>query len=237
MDSKTNKLQIPNNQWWDSSQQSSPISTHPNRNQVPDPSIKEALKNGPEPPEALPKHATEMSIHFTLPIPKEDRIRVFVNGPTDCFTVNEILEFESKDASEFRTFVNAQFPSMRKIRVNFFVMKNADSEDVTNDVLDVLFQLVPLSAECVFAIRAEFAEGHNGPAAKPVMCVLSDQAALIEGQTDVPSKDKSFWKDEWEWTRIIMDGIELLAEMEQRSIVVEDGYRCRSELVAVAYEV
>jgi hypothetical protein len=82
------------------------MSAHRNSDEPPDPSIKEALKNGPEPPEALPKDTTEMSIHFTLPIPK-DKIRVFVNGPTDCLTVNDILEFESKDASEFRSFVRA----------------------------------------------------------------------------------------------------------------------------------
>jgi hypothetical protein len=94
---------------------------------------------------------------------------------------------------------------MKKVRVQFFV-QDADSEEVAHNLYRVLLQLLPLSAECLFAIHAGFAERQDGPVEEPVVCVLSDQAELIEGQRDDSSKLKGVGRDEWELTRSIIRG-------------------------------
>ena len=201
-----------NNGWWDSNQESSTADAYGNSNKVRDPSIKEAARNGPEPAEALSKDATEMWIQFPLPIPKEDKIRVFLSGPTDSITVNDILEFESKDASELRDFVTAQFSSMKKIRVHFFLERTADIEEVAANLHQVLFQLLPLSADCVFAIHAVMTDGQR---------VLSGQPKVIAPPTDDGLALEPIWKDERQATPIIIKQFQKLAVNENQSVVFE----------------
>ena len=201
-----------NNQWWNSDHESSTADAYRNSNRVRDPSIKEAARNGPEPAETLPKDTTEMSIQFTIPIPKEDKIRVFLSGPTDSITVNDVLEFESKDASELRDFVRAQFPSMKKIRIHFFLQRTADIEEVAANLHQVLFQLLPLSADCVFAIQAVMTDAQR---------VLCDQPKLIAPPTDDGLALEPIWKDERQATPIINKQFQKLAAKENQSVVVE----------------
>ena len=163
---------------------------------------RQRFKELPPPPAVIPRSAAELSLAFTIPVPRNDLKRILVNGASDVLTVHDMTYSEKREGDSTKAlaqFVVSQFDSLKRIIIEFRLLDAIEDRKVYEQVSFVLQHCVWLAKLYTFKIRVECVGRSRG----------SGQKSMIDGVDDISAR------------RVVVSLFQELAVEKGKSVVIE----------------